>query len=315
MAPPKRASFNVCFCDIDGTLVHYPEAQAKWGEITGPSVIPGYFMYVERETGKRHKVLKLPPTTTGHQGVISINTLTELARMRKGGVKLVLITGARLATLLMRMAFLPAADAYVCENGGRIYYPDTSLTVALPISEDIAWRKTHNATAGPPDTDAVPPLERPGKLWDLYRKLDADGWALDAFSYTTNFRLKAKDGKTPDDVLNVVKSLDPDLASSFNIGLADFYPSTSGKEKAAKHIVEHYNTNLSEAFLLCDDDNDMGLAAVVGKVFLPSITSDSVQRAVEANPEKFVISQKGGIIATEEILEHVEDHIGTFLLG
>ncbi len=74
MAPPKRASFNVCFCDIDGTLVHYPAAQAKWGnarhrlstyagrllsprlevfmpfagEITGPSVIPGYFMYVER---------------------------------------------------------------------------------------------------------------------------------------------------------------------------------------------------------------------------------------------------------------------------
>lgn len=74
MAPPKRASFNVCFCDIDGTLVHYPEAQARWGnelhrlsihagrplslrhemfmllagEITGPSVIPGYFMYVER---------------------------------------------------------------------------------------------------------------------------------------------------------------------------------------------------------------------------------------------------------------------------
>ena len=58
-----------------------------------------------------------------------------------------------------------------------------------------------------------------------------------------------------------------------------------------------------------------GLAAVVGKVFLPSITSDSVQKAVEANPEKFVVSQKGGIIATEEILEHVEDHIGTFLLG
>ena len=58
-----------------------------------------------------------------------------------------------------------------------------------------------------------------------------------------------------------------------------------------------------------------GLAAVVGKVFLPSITSDSVQKAVEANPKKFVVSQKGGIIATEEILEHVEDHIGTFLLG
>lgn len=58
-----------------------------------------------------------------------------------------------------------------------------------------------------------------------------------------------------------------------------------------------------------------GLAAVVGKVFLPSITSDSVREAVDANPGKFVVSQKGGIIATEELLEHVEDHIGTFMLG
>ena len=66
--------------------------------------------------------------------------------MRKGGVKLVLITGARLATLLMRMAFLPAADAYVCENGGRIYYPGASLAVALPIAEDLDWRKRHNAS-------------------------------------------------------------------------------------------------------------------------------------------------------------------------
>ena len=54
---------------------------------------------------------------------------------------------------------------------------------------------------------------------------------------------------------------------------------------------------------------------MVGKVFLPSITSESVQKAVDGNPEKYVVSQKGGIIATEELLEHVEDHIGTFLLG
>lgn len=54
---------------------------------------------------------------------------------------------------------------------------------------------------------------------------------------------------------------------------------------------------------------------MVGKVFLPSITSDSVREAVDNNPEKFVVGHKGGIIATEELLEHVEDHIGTFLLG
>ena len=60
---------------------------------------------------------------------------------------------------------------------------------------------------------------------------------------------------------------------------------------------------------------DAGLAAVVGKVFLPSITSDSVQAAVDADPKRFVVSQYGGIIATEEILEHVEDHIGGLMLG
>lgn len=71
-------------------------------------------------------------------------------------------------------------------------------------------------------------------------------------------RMKADKDKTPEDVLSVVKSLKPGLSSSFNIGLADFYPSTSGKENAAKHIVDKFNTHLSEAFLLCDDDNDMG---------------------------------------------------------
>ena len=122
----------------------------------------------EQDTGKRHKVLKLPPTTTGYQvsnrkvfqivchvllyrafgmqGVISIKTLTELARMRKAGIKLVLITGARVSTLLQRMAYLPAADAYICENGGRIFYPDNTLPLALPIAEDVQWRNKHNAT-------------------------------------------------------------------------------------------------------------------------------------------------------------------------
>ena len=80
------------------------------------------------------------------QGVISVKTLTELDRMRNGGVRLVLITGARLSTLLTRMAFLPAADAYVCENGGRIYYPNDVLPVALPIAEDMGWRERHNGT-------------------------------------------------------------------------------------------------------------------------------------------------------------------------
>ena len=55
-----------------------------------------------------------------------------------------------------------------------------------------------------------------------------------------------------------MKNLKPGLTSSTNIGLADFYPATSGKENAAQHIVEKFKSRLEEAFLLCDDDNDMG---------------------------------------------------------
>ena len=71
-------------------------------------------------------------------------------------------------------------------------------------------------------------------------------------------RMKAKDGKTAAQLADVVKNLKPGLTSSTNIGLADFYPSTSGKENAAQHIVDKFNSRLEEAFLLCDDDNDMG---------------------------------------------------------
>ena len=295
-------------------------------------------------------------------------------------------------------------------------------------------------------------------------------------------RVKASSGKTPDDIAKVVNNLHPDLTSSYNTGKADFYPSTSGKQNAAQHIVDKFGSNLKDAFLLCDDDNDMGkhtstnvlkqaeayvdnqcmlpsdmyhrnslfvvhtvllaasclhyccsvpcyiaallhfhmhathlyqsccvhaltspkqhgtgdggmclivskcvqclliyyifraylhecigvyceslvlaklscvchtqghatfaqsqehpqtstacslshylpstqclpaaeLATVVGQAFLLSITSDSVQQTVTANPDKFFVSKKEGIIATEEILEHIEDHIGTFLSG
>lgn len=50
------------------------------------------------------------------------------------------------------------------------------------------------------------------------------------------------------------------------------------------------------------------LAAAVGKAFLLRISSDSVQKTVTANPDKFSVSQKAGIIATEEILEQIEKH-------
>ena len=59
----------------------------------------------------------------------------------------VLLTGARTATLLQRLPFLPSADAYCAENGGRIFYPDQTLPTAMPLMEDTKWRKSH--IAGP----------------------------------------------------------------------------------------------------------------------------------------------------------------------
>lgn len=79
------------------------------------------------------------------QGLISVKTLQDLAKLRSQGVLLVLITGARSATLLQRLPFLPEADAYVCENGGRIFYAGSPLPTACPLSEDMAWRTSLSA--------------------------------------------------------------------------------------------------------------------------------------------------------------------------
>lgn len=67
------------------------------------------------------------------QGVISAGTLHLVAQLRSRGALFVVISGARLSTLLMRLPYLPAADAYVCENGGRILYPGSDL----PTGEEV----------------------------------------------------------------------------------------------------------------------------------------------------------------------------------
>ena len=99
-------------------------------------------------------------------------------------------------------------------------------------------------------------------------------------------RMKAKDNHTPEELADVVKNLPKDLATSYNIGLADFYPATSGKENAAKHIVEKFASNLDASFLMCDDDNDMGkqLASNLEKytICIDQITSRLSTWALEA---------------------------------
>ena len=58
-----------------------------------------------------------------------------------------------------------------------------------------------------------------------------------------------------------------------------------------------------------------GLAELVGKVFVPSITSESMRRATEADTKKFMVSDKGGVIGTETLLQHITDHFGGYIMG
>ena len=164
------------------------------------------------------------------------------AALRALGARLVVVTGARAATLLGRLPYLPAADAYICEGGGRIFYPaggaaapagagqGQGLPTAAPLMEDLAWRARHAAAAGPAGQDGVPPERRAGSLWALYARLRGGGGAaaglhLDAVSYTTAFRVKGPEAA----VAAALAGLPEGLATAVNLGAADVFPATSGK--------------------------------------------------------------------------------------
>ena len=71
-------------------------------------------------------------------------------------------------------------------------------------------------------------------------------------------RLKAYGSKTDADVKAAMKDIPEGLQWAFNLGHADVFPSTSGKENAAKYLMERFDADPSSSFLLCDDDNDIG---------------------------------------------------------
>jgi len=99
-------ALKIIFSDLDGSLIHYPKN------------------HDETQQDDSNKILALPPSATGLRGIISSQTLATCRDLRvKKGVKLVLVTGARTSTLLNRLPYLPKADAYCTEAGGRIFYP------------------------------------------------------------------------------------------------------------------------------------------------------------------------------------------------
>ena len=90
-------------------------------------------VWFKDKRGRKHQLLALPPSTNGLQGYISLSTLKLMQTLRQEGVIIVLISGARSSTFFQRLPWLPRADAYVCENGGRVFFPDPEGLCAAPL--------------------------------------------------------------------------------------------------------------------------------------------------------------------------------------
>lgn len=239
-----ETDIRLVFSDLDGTLIHYPKKVPK---------------------GERHNsILKLPPSATGMRGVVSSKTLSLTQDVRNKGAKFVLVSGMRTSTFLNRLPFLPRADAYCTEGGGRIFYPvdqDGDGFVVKPhkydgctsedmepfsLVEDMEWRAKMESICGnyglsnlkelSLNPSKIPGLnERDGLLWDFARHLTAKGYVLDLTGYSACFRVNQKQQTTISDsefaaLSNGELEAWDGLGTSVNLSCVDFYPAGSGKK-------------------------------------------------------------------------------------
>ena len=249
----------IVFSDLDGTLLHYP------------SNIP--------KSKAGNQILKLPPSSTGMRGIISSKTLSLIDDVRQRGLKFVLVSGMRTSTFLSRVPYLPRADAYCTEAGGRIFYPtddtsDNTVFVVKPknydgadkdllkpfgIVEDMEWRAMIEKSAGQYDSPDLKTLERnpsstkelkekDGLLWDFARDLVHKGFVLDTKGYSACFRVNKKQQTTVSDeefesLLNGSIKPFQGLSSSINLSCIDFYPETSGKKNCCLYLAQKFFPN------------------------------------------------------------------------
>jgi hypothetical protein len=247
----ERNFVHVVFSDVDGTLVHYPSEDIQ-----------------ENETGNR--IVYLPASSTGMRGIISSRTLQLCQTIRREKKsKLVLVSGMRTSTLLNRLPYLPKADAYASEAGGRIFYPidnpDPNDAIISPVSfdgtseedlksfglvEDEFWRnKISNNGAGSDgyigdamdvflgrcrQTSPIELSQRRGPLWQLGKMLEQKGFIVDYKGYSNCFRVNLKQQtKVSLEDFQQLESMDVShmgLEKSFNLGCIVFSPTSRGKK-------------------------------------------------------------------------------------
>lgn len=295
---------DVLFSDVDGTLVHYPKQFSEYADIVSTDDVAQTAVIRYKGTDEERECLALT-SKTGGSAYISRRTGDLIATLRRLGVVFVIITGARASTYQKRRPRLPEADFEFYENGGRKIHNGKL---------DPLWSDAFSELIGPiPDREAfVPfmpePAKREGALWRLYSHLLSEKWVVDAHDYTTNIRVDVarSEGKTAECFKEILKThvVPHGLASSFNLGKADIYPATSGKARAAQHVLDTIGADASNAVALFDDDNDIELGTLCGASFLPSVTHDSILEAIKLN-RHWTLMERPGFLGTEDALERV----------
>lgn len=67
----------------------------------------------------------------------------------------------------------------------------------------------------------------------------------------------------------MLQQLPEGLSFAYNVGAADVFPTESGKENAAKHLMARWDAQPDSSFFLCDDDNDLGKLLPLDQICLP----------------------------------------------
>ena len=242
---------RIIFSDVDGTLAHYPEDL--------------------QDDDTNLDYVKFPVSSTGMRGVISKSTLELCQKLKEtqtlstngdpDNIKLVLVSGMRTTTLMKRLPFLPLADAYCTENGGRIFYPHpipfeeiesesyekkggefspplSDDQVIYRLQEDTEWREIMSrieaaGSGGYHKTSpalTIPVESRKGVLWEFAADLMRDGWVIDHRGYATAFRIHLHKQVVPKlDEARLRQAAPPGLTITSNLASFDVYPSCSGK--------------------------------------------------------------------------------------
>jgi hypothetical protein len=227
----RLSQVKCIFSDLDGTLCHFDRHTKHFG--VSVTTDEANAVATVRNTEGEERSCRLLPTSTMGAGVISDRTVDLVHQLRRAGVKFVIISGARSTTMMARYAKLPLLDAVACETGVKILYPPEAASMDEPpdssvLALDTEWADTFKDVTGPLDS-ALPPEQREGSLWDLYRELAELGLEPDARGYFGCFRVNCRENEEKLALLRPFAQDEDKLAArgiahAMNLGMYDFFP-------------------------------------------------------------------------------------------